>query len=177
MQFDDWTAEENAENDARAKFDPLDPNAPAVLPAREELLPLTAKQYAFCAAFCKTGSVSGAAAAAGVSRSAANEYLTNRAVLAEIDRRQKLTAIYNARDAADVMGDIYQTYREARAAGDLKTALKALELEAKHRGALVEKLEVSTSIDLAAEITAARRRLLPSNNREGAESGEENHNI
>lgn len=157
--FDEWKAEDGAERDARAKFDPLDPDAPLTLPAKAELLPLTAKQYAFASAYAKTGQLTPACERAGVSRTTAARYLTESAVLAEIDRQQKLASIYASRDAADVIADIYEAYREAKAAGDLKTALKALELEAKHRGALVEKIELSTSIDLAAEMAAARRRL------------------
>lgn len=174
MYLDEWTTEDHAEADARAKFDPLDPDAPLTLPARAELLPLTAKQYAFANAFAKCGNVTEAGERAGISRTTANRYLTDGAVLAEIDRQQKLASIYSSREVADVMADIYETYRRALAGGDLKTALKALELEAKHRGALVEKIEVNSSLDLASAITSARHRLTRP---EGTTEAGQDHNI
>lgn len=49
------------------------------------------------------------------------------------------------RQALDVLNDIVALTREAREAGDLKTALKGLELEGKHLGMFRERIDAQIS--------------------------------
>lgn len=64
-----------------------------------------------------------------------------------------------ARAPLDVLEDIRSAGREARDDGDLKTALKAYELEGKHLGMFKEKVEVSGAVDLCAALEEARQRV------------------
>ena len=156
MERDFWRAEELAEREIEAKSGLLESD---IFPAPVEILPLTAREYKFVAALMESDSLAAAARAAGITWKAAKDLSTQPAVKQELERRQKLAAIYSGRTAAGVMADVYEVFAEARARGDLKTALKALELEAKHRGALVERVELSAGGDIADAIQAARRRL------------------
>lgn len=50
-----------------------------------------------------------------------------------------------ARTALDVLGDIRDLAREARENGDLKTALKGLELEGRHAGLFTDRVQADLS--------------------------------
>lgn len=62
-----------------------------------------------------------------------------------IDRAIKKRCEATERTAKDVVRDIEKLKDEAWKDGDLKTALKALELEGKHRGAFTERLDHTSS--------------------------------
>ena len=50
------------------------------------------------------------------------------------------------RSAYDVLKDIQEVTRQAFAGGDIRTALKGLEMEAKHMGMLEDKIDAKVSI-------------------------------
>ena len=64
----------------------------------------------------------------------------------------------------DIIADLRDIYRMAVEAGDLKAALRALELEGKHRGTFADKIELSGKVDLVGIIAAARRRVALADN-------------
>lgn len=67
---------------------------------------------------------------------------------AQAERAEKL-----GRSAEDVLRDIQSLTKEARENGDLKTALKGLELEGKHMGMFREKFDLSSSTEISKTIT------------------------
>lgn len=64
---------------------------------------------------------------------------------------QKRTLDESIRGQKEVLADVRDTYLEARAAGDLKSGLRALELEAKILGLLKDKQqsEVSGTLEIS----------------------------
>lgn len=63
------------------------------------------------------------------------------------------------RTSEDVIKDLREVYGMAIGSGDLKNALRALELEGKHRGTFAEKIEIAGKVDIVNTIIAARKRV------------------
>lgn len=63
------------------------------------------------------------------------------------------------RTSEDVIKDLREVYGMAIGYGDLKSALRALELEGKHRGTFAEKIEITGKVDIVNTIIAARKRV------------------
>lgn len=76
------------------------------------------------------------------------------------------------RTSDDVVDDLRALYQMSLKSGDLKTALRALELEGKHRGTFTEKIEVTGKFDLVNTILAARKRTSLKNRMADAEEAE-----
>lgn len=81
-------------------------------------------------------------------------------VLARVRTQLALSRV-EARDrtSEDIVQDLREVYGMAIADGDLKSALRALELEGKHRGTFADKIEISGKVDLVNTILAARKRV------------------
>ena len=108
-------------------------------------LKLTAKQQAFVAEFLVDLNATQAAIRAGYSVKTAyaigEENLKKPEIAHAIAQAQAERAEKTQRTALDVLKDIQDVSREAWRDGDLKTALKGLELEGKHLGMFTEKHE------------------------------------
>lgn len=63
------------------------------------------------------------------------------------------------RTSDDVIKDLREVYGMAIGTGDLKSALRALELEGKHRGTFADKIEITGKVDIVNTIIAARKRV------------------
>lgn len=63
------------------------------------------------------------------------------------------------RTDADVLSDLRMVYGMSIDTGDLKTAVKCIELEGRTRGMFKEKVEVSGKVDIVNIIAAARKRV------------------
>jgi len=61
------------------------------------------------------------------------------------------------RTALDVIRDIQADTRSARESGDLKTALKGLELEGKHLGMFKDRLDVSGGLEFRGTIEIVKQ--------------------
>ena len=124
---------------------------------------LTARQRAFVAEYLVSLNATDAARKAGYSEWTANEQgarlLTKVSVAAAIAAAQAERAEKTGRTALEVLKDIQEVTVEAREGGDLKTALKGLELEGKHLGMFKEKLEISGALELAEAIREGRERV------------------
>lgn len=114
---------------------------------------LTAKQAAFVAEYLVDMNATQAAIRAGYSEKSAyrigSELRQKTSVAKAITQAQAKRAAKVGREAEDVLRDIQDVTKDARNAGDLKTALKGLELEGKHLGMFKEKVEA----DVSGEIT------------------------
>ena len=123
---------------------------------------LTPKQQAFVAEYLVDLNATQAAIRAGYSARTADrigpELLGKTWVAEAIKEAQTKRAEKTARTALDVLKDIQDVSKEAREGGDLKTALRGLELEGKHLGMFLDRVEHSGSIDLAGAIEEARKR-------------------
>lgn len=123
---------------------------------------LTPKQAAFVGEYLVDLNATQAAIRAGYSARTADrigpELLGKTWVAAAISEGMSRRAEKTARTALDVLKDIQDVSREAREGGDLRTALKGLELEGKHLGMFLDRVEHSGSIDLAGAIEEARKR-------------------
>ena len=106
---------------------------------------LTPKQAAFVAEYLVDANGTQAAIRAGYSPKTANEQasrlLANVKVDAAVRAAQAQRAEKTNRTALDVLMDIQAVTRAARDSDDLRTALKGLELEGKHLGMFVDKLD------------------------------------
>lgn len=112
---------------------------------------LTPKQAAFVQEYLIDLNATQAAIRAGYSAKTANEQaaqnlaklsIQNAIAKAQTERSEK-----TGRTALDVLQDIADTAKEARAMGDLKTALKGFELEGKHYGLFDKKAPESNPND------------------------------
>lgn len=102
---------------------------------------LTPRQRAFVLEYLKDYSVSGAARRAGYKSPPNLKQLPDlKRALEEAKKNHEKRL---ARTAKDVFGDIVLLTKEAWVKGDLKTALRGLELQGKHLGMFVEKVEHS----------------------------------
>jgi phage terminase small subunit len=103
--------------------------------------------------FCREYLVdlNGAAAAvrAGYSEKTANriasENLSKPDIMERVAELKRERADKVARTAQDVLNDIIAVTSQARDEGDLKTALKGLELQGKHLGMFTDKLQTEHS--------------------------------
>ena len=120
---------------------------------------LTPKQLAFVAEYLVDLNATQAAMRAGYSERTAGsigeENLKKPEIAAAIALAQRERAKETQRTALDVLKDIQSVSKEAWRDGDLKTALKGLELEGKHFGMFTDKLNVSG--DLAVSVLEKAR--------------------
>lgn len=65
----------------------------------------------------------------------------------------------NGRTSEDIIKDLREVYSLAIGTGELGHALKALEMEGKHRGTFADKIEISGKVDIVSTIIAARKRV------------------
>ncbi len=124
---------------------------------------LTALRQAFVREFLISPNGADAARKAGYKGKrldqTAYELLRIPEVAEAIAAGQKEMAEKAQRTALDVLKDIQDVSREARDGGDLKTALRGYELEGKHLGMFMEKLQLSGNLNLAAAIEEGRKRV------------------
>ena len=124
---------------------------------------LTAKQQAFVAEYLVDLNATQAAIRSGYSEKTAGaigeQNLKKLEIAQAIAEARAERAEKTQRTALDVLKDIQDVSKEARAAGDLKTALKGYELEGKHLGMFTEKLQISGNLDLAVAIEEGRKRV------------------
>jgi len=113
---------------------------------------LTSKQERFVAEYLIDFNATQAAIRAGYSKKTATEQgsrlLTYVKIAAAIKAGQDRLAIQVERSAVEVLKDIQEIAKEARRDGDLKTALKGLEMEGKHLGMFTDRLEAKLDGDL-----------------------------
>ena len=112
-------------------------------------MPLTPKRKRFVQEYLVDLNATRAALRAGYSAKTAYrigaELLQKTSVREAVALAQEELAARAGRRAEDVLGDIRDIGREARDGGDLKTALKACELEGKHLGLFKDKVETTLS--------------------------------
>lgn len=110
---------------------------------------LTPKQAAFVVEYLIDLNATQAAIRAGYSESRAGEIgyqlLQKTTISQAIEKAQARRAEKAERTALDVLKDIQSVTREAREGGDLKTALKGLELEGKHLGMFLNRVDMTSS--------------------------------
>lgn len=124
---------------------------------------LTAKQQAFVAEYLIDLNATQAAIRAGYSEKTADrigpELLGKTWVAGAVNAALAQRAEKTQRTALHVLKDIQDVSKEAWRDGDLKTALKGLELEGKHLGMFTDKLQISGNLDLAVAIEEGRKRV------------------
>ena len=110
---------------------------------------LPAKQEQFCREYLVDLNATQAAIRAGYSPKTAQEQasrlLSNVMVAARLAELKQERAEKVARTAQDVLNDIISVTLQARDEGDLKTALKGLELQGKHLGMFTDKVQTEHS--------------------------------
>lgn len=110
---------------------------------------LSAKQEQFCREYLVDLNATQAAIRAGYSPKTAQEQasrlLSNVMVASRVAELKAQRADKLARTAQDVLNDIIAVTAQARDEGDLKTALKGLELQGKHLGMFTDKLQTEHS--------------------------------
>jgi phage terminase small subunit len=111
---------------------------------------LTPKQAAFVAEYLIDLNSTQAAIRAGYSARTADrigpELLGKTCVAAAILEAGQKRAAKLGRTAEDVVRDIQAVTAQAREEGDLKTALKGLELEGRHHGVFNDKLKLDADV-------------------------------
>ena len=111
---------------------------------------LTPKQAAFVAEYLIDLNATQAAIRAGYSAKTAKEQatrlLTNVHIASAIAEQTAKRAEKTARTALHVLQDIQRVTQAAEADGDLKTALKGLELEGRHLGIFNDKLNLNADV-------------------------------
>jgi phage terminase small subunit len=110
---------------------------------------LSAKQEQFCREYLVDLNATQAAIRAGYSPKTAysmgQRLLKNVEVQAFIQRAKQERAEKLARTAQDVLNDLFLYTREAHENGDLRTAMKGIELQLKHFGELTDKVKSEVS--------------------------------
>jgi phage terminase small subunit len=110
---------------------------------------LSAKQEQFCREYLVDLNATQAAIRAGYSPKTAQEQasrlLSNVMVAARISELKQERIEKVARTAQDALNDLFAYTREAHDLGDLKTAMKGLELQLKHFGELTDKVKSEVS--------------------------------
>lgn len=110
---------------------------------------LSAKQEQFCREYLVDLNATQAAIRAGYSPKTAQEQasrlLSNVIVVERVAVLKQERANKVARTAQDVLNDIIAVTTQAHEEGDLKTALKGLELQGKHLGMFTDKLQTEHS--------------------------------
>lgn len=106
---------------------------------------LSAKQEQFCREYLVDLNATRAAIRAGYSPKTANEQgarlLANVSVSARVVELKAKRAEETERTARDALNDLFLYTREAHEMGDLKTAMKGIELQLKHFGELTDKVK------------------------------------
>jgi phage terminase small subunit len=106
---------------------------------------LTPKQEMFCQEFLVDLNGAAAARRAGYSEKTAHEQAAQ--LLAKLSITERIAELKQerankvARTAQDALNDLFAYTREAHDIGDLKTAMKGLELQLKHFGELTDKVK------------------------------------
>lgn len=117
---------------------------------------LTPKQERFVAEYLVDLNATQAAIRAGYSEKTADrigpELLGKTCVAAAIQSAMAERAAKIKRSAEDVLNDIRSLTQEVWRDGDLRTALKGLELEGKHLGMFTEKVQHSGELQTVIEI-------------------------
>jgi phage terminase small subunit len=110
---------------------------------------LSAKQEQFCREYLVDLNATQAAIRAGYSPKTAQEQasrlLSNVMVAARVAELKAKRAEKADRTAQDVLNDIIAVTAQARDEGDLKTALKGLELQGKHLGMFTDRVQQEVS--------------------------------
>ena len=110
---------------------------------------LSPKQAAFVAEYLIDLNATQAAIRAGYSEKTADrigaQLLGKTWVREALEKAQARRAEKVERTALDVLKDIQSVTREAREGGDLKPALKGLELEGKHLGMFLNRVDMTSS--------------------------------
>jgi phage terminase small subunit len=110
---------------------------------------LSAKQEQFCREYLVDLNATQAAIRAGYSAKTANEQasrlLANVSVASRVAELKQERIEKVARTAQDVLNDIIAVTAQARDEGDLKTALKGLELQGKHLGMFTDRVQQEVS--------------------------------
>jgi phage terminase small subunit len=108
---------------------------------------LTFKQERFIAEYLIDGNATDAARRAGYSErsaySAAAKLLEHPRVVAELKKLKKTVLQKVERSVEDIVRDLVTWTQEAHDTGDIRTALKGIELQLKRLGELAEKHEIS----------------------------------
>ena len=121
---------------------------------------LTPKQQLFVREYLVDLNATRAAVRAGYSEKNADkigpELLGKTRVAEAIEAAKAERAEKVGRSAEDVLRDIQKLTKETWRDGDMRTALKGLELEGKHLGMFTEKVEHSGSLKTAIEIRDRR---------------------
>lgn len=110
---------------------------------------LSAKQEQFCREYLVDLNATQAAIRAGYSAKTAavigNENLIKPYIAERIAELKQERAEKTSRTAQDALNDLFAYTREAHDIGDLKTAMKGLELQLKHFGELTDKVKSEVS--------------------------------
>jgi phage terminase small subunit len=106
---------------------------------------LSAKQEQFCREYLVDLNATQAAIRAGYSPKTANriasENLSKPDIMERVALLQRQRAEKTERTAKDALNDLFLYTREAHEMGDLKTAMKGIELQLKHFGELTDKVK------------------------------------
>lgn len=106
---------------------------------------LSAKQEQFCREYLVDLNATQAAIRAGYSPKTAQEQasrlLSNVIVVERVAELKRERAEKTSRTAQDALNDLFLYTREAHENGDLRTAMKGIELQLKHFGELTDKVK------------------------------------
>jgi phage terminase small subunit len=113
---------------------------------------LTPKQRRFVDEYLVDLNATRAAIRAGYSPKTANEQasmnLAKLSIREAVAKAREMQRARLERTADDVLRDIYDAAKKALAEGDLRTALKAYELEGRHLGLFEDRLKVSGGVEV-----------------------------
>lgn len=122
---------------------------------------LTPKQQRFVEEYLIDLNATQAAIRAGYSektaRSVGAENLTKPDINVAIRAVQTKRAAKTERTAEDVLRDIQEVTKDARTAGDLRSAFKGLELEGKHLGVFTDKVSLSAKVETGGVVEVQMR--------------------
>ena len=106
---------------------------------------LSAKQEQFCREYLVDLNATQAAIRAGYSPKTANriasENLSKPDIMERVAELKQERADKTSRTAQDALNDLFLYTREAHENGDLRTAMKGIELQLKHFGELTDKVK------------------------------------
>ncbi|MNE91226.1 Terminase small subunit [compost metagenome] len=111
---------------------------------------LTAKQELFVQEYLKDLNATQAAIRAGYSPNTASETgyenLRKPQIAAEIEKRQAKIGADNEITVEWILGEIKDTYKQAKEIGGLNTANKSLEMLGRYKGIFNDKLKVDATV-------------------------------
>lgn len=111
---------------------------------------LTAKQELFVQEYLKDLNATQAAIRAGYSSNTASETgyenLRKPQIAAEIEKRQAKIGADNEITVEWILGEIKDTYKQAKEIGELNTANKSLEMLGRYKGIFNDKLKVDATV-------------------------------